>query len=88
MTFLSLYVYKHTHTESRKEGTLLYLDKNLKYKLREHRQKTFVPVNWRILAVALRGWGELSESVKKEKLVTKIFFQIVLNEGLKMCDIC
>ena len=50
-------MYKHTHTESRKEGTLLYLDKNLKYKLREHRQKTFVPVNWRILAVALSGWG-------------------------------
>ena len=51
-------MYKHTHTESRKEGTLLYLDKNLKYKLREHRQKTFVPVNWRILAVALRGGGD------------------------------
>ena len=29
------YVYEHTPTESSKEGTLLYLDKNLKYKLRK-----------------------------------------------------
>ena len=27
-------MYEHTPTESSKEGTLLYLDKNLKYKLR------------------------------------------------------
>ena len=29
------YVYEHTPTESSKGGTLLYLDKNLKYKLRK-----------------------------------------------------
>ena len=29
------YVYEHTPAESSKEGTLLYLDKNLKYKLRK-----------------------------------------------------
>ena len=29
--------------------------------------------------------GGLSESVKKGKFVTKIFFQIMLNEALKSC---
>ena len=29
------YVYEHTSTESSKKGTLLYLDKNLIYKLRK-----------------------------------------------------
>ena len=31
------YLYEHTPTESSKGGTLLYLDKNLKYKLRKDR---------------------------------------------------
>ena len=37
ITSLSLpnYVYEHTPAESSKGGTLLYLDKNLKYKLRK-----------------------------------------------------
>ena len=30
----SNYVYEHTPTESVKEGTLLYIDQNLKYKVR------------------------------------------------------
>ena len=33
---------------------------------------------------SLRGWGE-GESVKKVKFITKIFFQIMLNEALKSC---
>ena len=33
--FLPNYVYEHTPTKSSKEGTLLYLNKNLKYKLRK-----------------------------------------------------
>ena len=37
MTNISLpsYMYNNTPTEPSKEGTLLYLDKNLKYKLRK-----------------------------------------------------
>ena len=48
--------------------------------------KNFCHAKW-ILA-DLRGWasGSLSESVKKGKFVTKIFFQIVLNKFLKTCD--
>ena len=47
--------------------------------IREHRQKIFVTLSrfW-----ALRGWEGLSEFVKKEKFVEKIFFQIMLNEVL------
>ena len=33
---------------------------------------------------SLRGWGSLIDSVKKEKSVTNSFFQIMLNEVLKM----
>ena len=49
--------------------------------LREHRQKTFVTLSgfWR-----LKGWGSLSESVKKGKFVTKICFSDMLNEVLKI----
>ena len=32
-----------------------------------------------------RGW-EWSESVKKGRFVTKIFFKIILNEILKICE--
>ena len=58
------------------------------FMLREHRQKTFNTLSgfW-----PFRGWRGLSESVKKGKFVTKIFFQIILNEILKICvknDIC
>ena len=38
---------------------------------------------YRILSV--KGVGRLSESVKKGKFMTKIFFQIMLNEVLKIC---
>ena len=34
ITNISLPVYEHTPTESGKGGTLLYIDKNIKYKLR------------------------------------------------------
>ena len=53
--------------------------------LREHRQKTFVTLSGFWL---LRGLGGLSESVKKGKFVTKIFFffHVMLNEVLKICE--
>ena len=38
---------------------------------------------WQILAV--KGVDSLSESVKKEKFVMKIFFQLMLNEVLNSC---
>ena len=47
---------------------------------REHPQKTFVTLNGLWL---LRGWGSCRETVKKQKIVTKLFFQIMLNEVLK-----
>ena len=49
----------------------------------EHWQKTFVKLSGFHL---LRGWGSLSESVKKWKFTLKIFFQIMLNEVLKICE--
>ena len=33
----------------------------------------------------LKGCGDFSKLVKKGKFVTKIFFQIILNEVLKIC---
>ena len=49
--------------------------------LREHQQKSFVTLSgfW-----PLWGWGDLSESVKKGKFVTKIFFGLMLYETLKI----
>ena len=55
--------------------------------LREHRQKTLVML--REDFGCLRGWGRggrLSDSVKKGKFVTKYFFQIMMNEVLKICE--
>ena len=53
--------------------------------LREDQQKTFVTLSgfW-----SLRGWGGggVSESVKKKNLSPKSFFQIMLNEVLKICE--
>ena len=55
----------------------------MKYNIREYREETlitlsrFKPFKW---------VGDLSESVKRRKLVTKIFFQIILNEDLKSCE--
>ena len=50
-------------------------------------KKTFVTLSGFWL---LRGWGgegrDLSESFEKGKFVTKIFFQIMLNEVLKTCE--
>ena len=51
--------------------------------IRELRQKIFVTLSrfWE-----LRGWEGLSEFVKKEKFVRKIFFQIMLNKVLNECE--
>ena len=51
--------------------------------VREHRQKTLVMLSgfW-----PFKGVGDLSDSIKKGKFVTKnSFFQIMLNEVLKIC---
>ena len=53
------------------------------FMLREHRQKTF---NTRSGFWPLKGWSGLSGSAKKGKFVTKFFFQIMLNEVLKICE--
>ena len=62
-----------------------YTLQNLKlcWRVREHQQKRFVTVSgfW-----PLRGWEGLSQSVKRRKFVTKIFFQIILNKVLKTCE--
>ena len=54
-------------------------------KRREHQQKTFAMLS---RFQQLRGWGggEFSESVKKGKFMTEIFFQIMLNEVLKIYE--
>ena len=53
--------------------------------MREHRQKPLVMLSgfW-----PFKGIGGFSDSVKKGKFVKKPFFQIMLNEVLKICEIC
>ena len=53
------------------------------FTFREHGHKTLIALSqfWQ-----LRGWVGLSESVKRGKFVIKIFFQIAMNDILKISD--
>ena len=56
---------------------------NLILRVREHQQKTFVMLK---IFWLLRGWGVRSNPLKKENLWWKYFFQVMLNEVLKICE--